>query len=563
MKKFLSVLLVLVMVLSLVPVTAFAEGLTEISSIRFAGLPKRAVGDEAGTLTYSVNPYKQIAVNVAKWTTDNSDFSGTFEKGIAYYAYFELSAKEGYEFSSSLTKSNIRTNVGVVEMVEVSADKTSCIVKVKIVGPVEHYVTLNTNGGSIISGNIAKYTEGIGATLPTDVTKTGYEFGGWYENEDLSGTAVTEIGAEETTNKVFYAKWTAIEYDITYNLDGGTNAASNPEKYTIEDAVALQAPTKDGYVFTGWTWEGQTDPDTDVAFSGETGDKTYTANWVERLYTITVKESENGTVTADKAEAAEGETVTLTVEAAEGYEVESVKYNDTVITAVDGVYSFSMPAADVDVSAVFAEVEDEEEEDKEEENEKPSQPIFPLLPGLGNPFNDVTCNDWFHDEVLDVYWKGLMNGLEKHKFGPNEKVTRAMIVTILWRLEGEPDAAAAGFTDVPSGMWYTEAVDWANEKGVVNGYGNGAFGPNDAITREQLAAILYRYAAYKGYWNVNYYTNDNLSQYADVNEVGSWAKDAMNWAVGYELINGMDSRLAPKAGATRAQAAAILSRFLG
>ena len=153
---------------------------------------------------------------------------------------------------------------------------------------------------------------------------------------------------------------------------------------------------------------------------------------------------------------------------------------------------------------------------------------------------------------------GMMNGVGGGKFDPHGVTSRAMIVTILWRLEGEPAAADASFTDVADGQWYSEAIDWASANGIVNGYSAAKFGPMDSITREQMAAILYRYADMKGY---DMQAGAALN-FADAGSVSSYATAAMQWAVAEGLINGVgDNTLNPQGTATRAQVATILMRF--
>ena len=154
----------------------------------------------------------------------------------------------------------------------------------------------------------------------------------------------------------------------------------------------------------------------------------------------------------------------------------------------------------------------------------------------------------------------MMNGTSKTTFGPNDSTTRGMIVTVLYRLENEPSAAAASFTDVVSGQYYTDAVAWANANGIVTGYGNGKFGPNDVVTREQLAAILYRYAQCKKY-DVSVGEDTNILSYADAQSVSAYAIPAMQWACGAGIVNGANGKLNPQNNATRAEVAAILMRF--
>ena len=185
---------------------------------------------------------------------------------------------------------------------------------------------------------------------------------------------------------------------------------------------------------------------------------------------------------------------------------------------------------------------------------------------------DVSTKDWFYDSIKFVLERGLMVGTSDSSFGPNLNTSRAMIVTILHRLEGTPEAGGGGFNDVAAGNWYSEATGWAAENSIISGYSNGRFGPNDNITREQLCVILYNYAKFKGYIDD---INDQdkgadskmsavLDKFSDNGNVSSWAVEPMKWAVEAGLIMGVnDDKLDPAGTATRAQLAAILQRFIG
>ena len=193
----------------------------------------------------------------------------------------------------------------------------------------------------------------------------------------------------------------------------------------------------------------------------------------------------------------------------------------------------------------------------------PGTPVTPARPAapVGLPFADVSGSDWFYNDVRYVYEKGIMDGTGADRFSPNAPLTRAMIVTILYRMAGSPSVSGSSdFTDVAAGKWFAKAVAWAAANGIVNGYGSGLFGPNDPVTREQLAAILYRYAVYGGMTAVT--LEENLGSFADTVQLSAYAIQAMNWAVGQGLINGSGSNLVPKAQATRAQVAAIIHRYL-
>jgi hypothetical protein len=178
------------------------------------------------------------------------------------------------------------------------------------------------------------------------------------------------------------------------------------------------------------------------------------------------------------------------------------------------------------------------------------------------PFTDVKDGDWFYDDVKYVYENGLMMGTGDTTFSPNVTTSRGMIVTILYRLEGEPAVSGnCPFSDVAAGAYYENAVIWAAANGIVSGYSNNKFGPNDSITREQMVTILYRYANHKGY-DVSVGEDTNILSFDDALSISEYAIPAFQWACGSGIINGTSTTtLSPKDNVTRAQAAAILHRF--
>ena len=254
---------------------------------------------------------------------------------------------------------------------------------------------------------------------------------------------------------------------------------------------------------------------------------------------------EHGAVQVDHAAQA-GSSVTITVTPNEGYEVEALTVTDSNGTQLevtwqeDGTYTFTMPAGDVRIHLTFRQAEPEE------------PPIV--------PFTDVKASDWYAGAVEYAYVNGLMRGTGDTTFGPDLPTTRAQLVTILHRLEGEPGVDAENpFTDVPDNWWYGKAVVWATSQGIVSGYSGQSFGPDDNITREQLTTILYRYAQRKGY---DLTASGSLFAFADGKQVSGWAASAMSWASGAGLIQGSDNQLNPQGFAVRAQMAALLMRFL-
>ena len=195
----------------------------------------------------------------------------------------------------------------------------------------------------------------------------------------------------------------------------------------------------------------------------------------------------------------------------------------------------------------------------------------PITPGVDNkkpaskpevklPFTDVSTSDWFYDDVAFVYENGLFSGTDSRSFSPNASMTRAMLVTVLYRLEGEPTVTGrSSFTDVRSGAYYEKAVIWAAANGIVTGTDSTSFSPDAKVTREQLAAILYRYAQYR---KLDTDASAKLNSFTDADSVSAYASEALGWAVSEGLINGASGKLMPKGDATRAQVAAILHRFV-
>lgn len=180
--------------------------------------------------------------------------------------------------------------------------------------------------------------------------------------------------------------------------------------------------------------------------------------------------------------------------------------------------------------------------------------------GPCHPFTDVSKSDWFHEAVDFVWLHGYMNGMGDNRFEPGLTLTRAMAVTMLWRMQGSPAVSAGtAYTDVTPGTWYADAVAWASQTGIVQGYGDGRFGPDDPVTREQLAVILMRFRSENGRKTDR---KTPLSAFTDAGEVSPWALDAMEWAVAADLINGRtDTTLVPGGTATRAEVAMLLMRY--
>ncbi len=280
---------------------------------------------------------------------------------------------------------------------------------------------------------------------------------------------------------------------------------------------------------------------------------------------IEKEDTDNGSFSVNSSRADKGDEITITVKPDEGYIVDKVIVKDedgNIIEVKEGSsadkYIFEMPDGDVSVEVTFIEETENEEPEKEPEEET-SESEAEEIPVQMN-FSDVNAGDWFYNAVEYVYGNGLMSGTSQTAFSPNANTTRGMIAAILYRLEGSPSVSrAAGFADVPQNEYYSNAVAWGAANGIISGYDSSTFAPDDNITREQMAAILYRYAQYKG---MDTSSKGDLSIYTDKEDISEYALEAMSWAVGEGLISGMgDGSLAPQGYATRAQIASILMRF--
>lgn len=337
---------------------------------------------------------------------------------------------------------------------------------------------------------------------------------------------------------------------VSFDPQGGVVTVPSMQTNSEGRLEILPTAFRTGYTFVGWYDIIGWLITKDYVFEDDT---ILYARWrltdggaaTGTAYAINNPRTNRGKIVSSCDTAVWGTTVTLTVMPDSGYELESLKVTDRFGAEVeltqtgDDEYSFKMPASVVVVHASFSKIG------------------VPVQPGL--PFTDVSSDAWYHDAVFYVYEKGMMSGTGAGSFSPEAETSRAMIVTVLHRLEGAPSAGGAEFTDVAAGQWYTEAVAWAAENGVVYG-SNNAFKPDDSVTREQVAAILYRYAGYKGSDTT---ARAELSDYSDASDISGYALEAMQWANAQGLIKGSSGRLNPGGKATRAEIAAILMRFCG
>ena len=404
-------------------------------------------------------------------------------------------------------------------------------------------VTLHTNGGTINSGNVTEYTYGVGAALPTDVTRTGYTFKGWYDNEGLTGDPVTAISNTETGNKEYWAKWEINQYTITYVLAGGT-AEGNPGTYTIETgAFTLTNPTKSGYTFTGWSGTGL-DGENNMTVTiptGSTGNRTYTAHWRYNgggsssysYYTIKAAAGSGGSISpSGSVSVREGRDQTFTITPDKGYAVANVKIDGKSIGAVKS-YTFENVSRTHTIEVIF-------------------------MKANGNPqtgvFVDVATGSYYEDAVDWAVENGITKGTDDTHFSPDGICTRAQAVTFLWRTAGspKPETRAMPFTDVPVGSYYYDAVLWAVENGITKGTSDTTFSPNMTCSRAQIVAFLWR--------SEKSPASGTVAPFADVNSTAYYA-GAVLWAVREDITKGTTgTTFSPDADCTRAQIVTFLWR---
>lgn len=366
----------------------------------------------------------------------------------------------------------------------------------------------------------------------------------------------------------------ATTYTITFNPNGGTLADDEKEATTNVhgklDKDDLPTPERSRYRFDGWFTADGTEVTTNTVFTGNT---TVRAEWTKTSSSggshkfdnyITVITPKNGEVSVSDDWAYEDDKITLTITPDDGYEVDKIEIVDDEgdkidakkVDDEDNKYTFRMANCDVTVTVTFKEEgKTTEDTDKEEGKDEETTETTKLN------FTDVKESDWFFKGVEYVVDKGIMSGVSENEFAPAGKLTRAMLVQMLYNMESRPACDAENaFIDVPVGQWYTDAVIWANDAKIVSGMGEGLFAPNMEITREQMVAMLYNYAKYKGY---DVTASADLSAFADTASVSAWAQPAMQWAVAEGYISGMgDSQLAPQGTATRAEIASVIMRFM-
>lgn len=467
-----------------------------------------AYSAENKTLTLDITPQYRIVASTAT-TADDIELGKNGKNAEVVQGYQPLEITKPIEVTMELPNGFVADGVNELSVKHIKHDGTVEYYTGKVVGGTNgtKAITFTTNGFSPFT--ISAVVAYVGTTAYPSLQEAA--------NAANSGdTIVVKNGASHdltftATKSVKVKNDTGVAITVKFN---GTN------KDVAKNATETFSYTKPSSGSSGGSSSGKT------------------------TYKVTTSAVNNGGVNASPSNAEKGATITITLSPNKGYKLDKLTVTDgsgktvSTVKKSDTVYTFTMPASAVTVGVSYAKTD-----------ETPSKTTF----------NDVSANDWFASAVDYVTGKGMMNGTADNTFSPKAHTTRGMVVTVLYRLENQPSTSAASFTDVASGAYYANAVAWANANGIVSGYGSGKFGPNDKVTREQLAAILYRYAQYKKY---DVSGAKSLDGYTDAQSVSSYAVPALQWANAAGIVTGKSgSKLDPKGNATRAEVAAMLMRF--
>lgn len=519
---------------------------------------------------------------------------------------------------------------GIVAYIDYNGQKNLCLPNKE-----QYRIELEATDSGTVTYTATEYnmdsgkTEKVVSYYEVDVEK-GDTLTGTAENLDSEAGKypLTLNGGTPLTPTINQSGSAVREYTVNVTASGNGTVTGGGH-FVGGEFSKVTATAKSGEDFLGWYVGGQlissdaeyrflVDKQTDLV-GKFTQNQSPSIPPAAKYYEITTPTTQNGTVTATPQSSCEGGTVTITATPDAGYQLDMLTVKDSAgseITLTDqgsGKYTFTMPASKVSISAAFKPLQTEhkiqidrikngvvmvepklaiageeitltvqpdagcqlvkltalDKDGKEISMVNPAESKFTfIMPDSDvtiqaefkavwkNPYSDVSEKAWYYGNVRYVTEQGIMHGYDNGKFGPDDELNRAQMTQLLYNKEGKPGAPAnIKYNDVTSGSWYAQAVAWADSRNIVNGYGAGKFGPSDPITREQLAAILYRYAGSPK-------TNGKLDRFSDAEEVSAYAADAMRWAVESGLVKGSGDSLNPKGRATRKEVAAIMQRYL-
>ena len=398
--------------------------------------------------------------------------------------------------------------------------------------------------------------EGATLTAPSEPTKEEHTFAGWYYDNNGENRKWDFETDRAKYTMTLTAKWKANTYTVKVENDGNGTASADPASAKMGDEVRLTAMPNSGYHFKEWEVVSGDVEIEDNKFTMPADNVTVKAIFERNAssggsggggggttyYTLTFETNGGGSMQAIRA--ARGKTLDL-----------------SAYTPMRDGYDFGGWYADKDLTQRITEIKLSGSKTvyADWKKREPNEPD-----AVKNPFADVNAGDWFYRDVLFSYEKGLMSGMDAAAFAPYANTTRAQIAVIFYRMEGSPAVEGENsFADVVRGSgtaWFYDAVTWAQQNGIMGGYSNSSFAPNDPITREQLAAIFYRYAQYKGYDTTQ--GGMAIREFGDYESISDYAMGAMAWAVNTGLVKGDSNLLYPKGTATRAELAALLHRFV-
>lgn len=380
--------------------------------------------------------------------------------------------------------------------------------------------------------------------------------------DDSETVSVTSIAINKQTTKLSQIGATE-QLTATITPTDATNksvtwTSSNPSVATVDDTGLVTALANGTATITVKTVDGGYTANCMVTVdikstsnnggsNGSSSNSSGGGSVIPISYSISIVDTDGGTITISPKAASKDKRVTITAVPDEGYKLDTLSVYDKngnqieFTKKTDIEYTFKMPASKVTVNAIFSKV------------------IVSPEPS-SMPFTDVPENAWYYDAIKYIYENNMMQGISNTEFAPNLSMNRAMIVTVLHRLENTPETTIINqFSDVESNQWYTEAVQWAFENDIVNGYSSDKFAPMDNVTREQLAVILYNYTNYKG---GNTDIVGDLTAFQDADDISNWSENAISWAIGSGLLSGKGNGiLDPKGNATRAEVAQILMNY--
>lgn len=515
------------------------------------------------TISGDATIYANVA-NDSRWNADGGEIFGDVTNAVYSEYGAVIAGTEGAagstKFSGAVTNNETGTIAGGTFTHTVTNNVGTILggdfSKATLNGQLA--ITFNPNNGDKSSRQDVVWSkDGAKLSTPTpEPTKEGHTFEGWYYDNNGENTKWNFETDRAKYTMTLTAQWEANTYTVTVENDGNGTASADPASAKMGEEVSLTATPNSGYHFKKWEVVPDNVEIKDNKFTMPAADVTVKASFERNAssssgggggggttyYTLTFETNGGGSMQAIRA--ARGKTLDL-----------------SAYTPMRDGYDFGGWYADKDLTQRITEIKLSGSKTvyADWKKREPDEPD-----AVKNPFADVNAGDWFYRDVLFSYEKGLMSGMDAAAFAPYANTTRAQIAVIFYRMEGSPAVEGENsFTDVVRGSgtaWFYDAVTWAQQNGIMGGYSNSSFAPNDPITREQLAAIFYRYAQYKGYDTTQ--GGMAIREFGDYESISDYAMGAMAWAVNIGLVKGDSNLLYPNGTATRAEIAAMLHRFV-